>query len=111
MYQDEVILCAASAYEEKYYLNEDFANLPSGVKDELKVMCTLYTMDIGGILEVYYDEEGNLHFRTTAREGDFSYDEIGSVLKIKQLRTEKRDLLESLEMYFRVFFLGEEYGE
>ena len=36
-----------------------------------------------------------------------SYDEIGSVLKIKQLQTEKRELLEALEMYYRVFFLGE----
>ena len=32
---------------------------------------------------------------------------IGSVLKIKQLQSEKRELLESLEMYYRVFFLGE----
>ena len=32
-----------------------------------------------------YDEEGNLEFRTEAEEGDFLYDEIGSVLKIKQL--------------------------
>ena len=35
------------------------------------------------------------------------YDEIGSVLRIKKLQTEKRELLESLEMYYRVFFLGE----
>ena len=36
------------------------------------------------------------------------YDEIGSVLKIKKLQEEKRELLESLEMYYRVFFLGED---
>ena len=35
------------------------------------------------------------------------YDDIGSVLKIKQLQTEKRELLQSLEMYYKVFFLGE----
>ena len=34
------------------------------------------------------------------------YDDIGSVLKIKQLQTEKRELLQSLEMYYKVFFLG-----
>ena len=33
--------------------------------------------------------------------------DIGSVLKIKQLQTEKRELLQSLEMYYKVFFLGE----
>ena len=36
------------------------------------------------------------------------YDEIGSVLRIKKIQEEKRDLLESLEMYYRVFFLGED---
>ena len=35
------------------------------------------------------------------------YDEIGSVLKIKQLRNEKRELLEALEMYYKVLYLGE----
>lgn len=35
------------------------------------------------------------------------YDEIGSALKIKQIQTEKKELLESLEMYYRVFFLGD----
>ena len=29
-------------------------------------------------------------------------------MKIKQLRQEKPELLESLEMYYRVFFLGED---
>ena len=36
------------------------------------------------------------------------FDDIGSALKIKKLQTEKQDLLESLQLYYRVFFLGEE---
>lgn len=32
MYQDEIILCSASKYTQKYYLNEDFDNLPTEVK-------------------------------------------------------------------------------
>ena len=50
MYQDQVVLCGASAYEQKYYLNEDFKSLPSQVQDELKIMCVLFTEDVGGIL-------------------------------------------------------------
>ena len=38
----------------------------------------------------------------------FSFDEIGSVLKIKELQRTKRELFESLQMYYRVFFLGED---
>ena len=70
-------------------------------------MCVLYTEDIGGTLQLIFDSEGNLEFRTEAEEGDLLYDEIGSVLKIKQLRIEKQELLEALQMYYRVFFLGE----
>ena len=33
----------------------------------------------------FYDEEGNLLFNVTANEEDLLFDEIGSVLKIKQL--------------------------
>ena len=107
MYQDQVVLCGASAYEQKYYLNEDFKSLPSQVQDELKIMCVLFTEDVGGTLQLVFDAEGNLEFRTEVEEGDLLYDEIGSVLKIKQLRNEKQELLEALQMYYRVVFLGE----
>lgn len=107
MYQDKIVLCGASAYEQKYYFNQDFSSLPDAVKQELQIMCVLYTEDIGGILTLEFDEEGNLQFKTEALDADAMYDEIGSVLKIKQLQNEKRELLESLEMYYRVFFLGE----
>ena len=108
MEEKEVVLCASSAYEQKYYLNEDFEQLPQQIKDELKIMCVLYTEDVGGILELEFDEEGNLNLKVTADEGDLLFDEIGSVLKIKQIQQEKVELLESLEMYYRVFFLDEE---
>ena len=96
--EEEVVLCAASAYEQKFYLNPQFESLPEAVRQELQIMCVLYTEDVGGILLVVYDEEGN----------DFAFDEIGSVLKIKQLQQTKRELFESLETFYRVFYLGEE---
>ncbi len=69
------ILCAARAYEEKFY---------------------------------HFDEEGNLLLHVTAREDDLLFDEIGSVLKIKEIQAEKRELLEALELYYRAVFLGED---
>jgi len=107
MYQDKIVLCCASAYEQKYYFNQDFNSLPEAVKQELQIMCVLYTEEIGGILTLEFDDDGNLQFKTEALDADAMYDEIGSVLKIKKIQEEKRELLESLEMYYRVFFLGE----
>lgn len=107
MYQEKVVLCGASAYHQKFYLNEDFSSLPEGVRDELKIMCVLYVQDVGGVLTLEFDEEGNLNFHTEAEENDFSYDEIGSVLKIREIQRTKRELLESLELFYRIFFLQE----
>ena len=107
MYQENVVLCGASAYEQKYYFNQDFDSLPESIKQELHIMCVLYTEDIGGILSLDFDYNCSLQFKTEALDSDAMYDDIGSVLKIKQLQTEKRELLQSLEMYYKVFFLGE----
>lgn len=106
-----MVLCASNAYNKKYYLNEHFAGLPSAIKEELQIMCVLYTEDVGGVLELVFDEDGNLEFRTSYEETDFFYDEIGSVLKIKQYQNVKRELLESLETYYRIVFLGEGLDE
>lgn len=51
----EVVLCVSNAYQKKYYLNENFNGLPQTIRDELKIMCVLYTEDVGGILELVFD--------------------------------------------------------
>lgn len=108
MYSDRVVLCGASAYEQKYYFNQDFSALPQQIQEELQIMCVMYTEEIGGVLTLEFDEEGNLEFKTEALDADAMYDDIGSVLRIKKLQVEKAELLEALEMYFKVFFLGED---
>lgn len=106
--RDATVLCGANSYEQKYYFNPDFRSLPQSIQDELQIMCVLYTEDVGGILAMEFDDDGNLEFKVTAEETDYLFDEIGSVLKIKQYQEEKRELLESLELYYRTFFLGED---
>ena len=108
---EEMVLCAASSYEQKYYLNPEFESLPEAVKQELQIMCVLYTADVGGVLLLVFDENGNLELKVEHNEGDFSFDEIGSVLKIKELQDTKEELLKSLEMFYKVFYLGEEMEE
>ena len=108
MYQEKVVLCGASAYEQKFYFNPDFQALPDQIKQELQIMCVLFTEDVGGILTLEFTESGELEFRTESLESDAFFDDIGSALKIKQIQREKRELLESLELYYRIFFLGEE---
>ena len=108
MYQEKVVLCGANSYEEKYYFNEDFSALPEGIRQELKILCVLFVSEVGGILTLEYEEDGTLCFQVSSKEDDFFFDEIGSGLKIKQIRKEKEELLASLEMFYKVFFLNEE---
>lgn len=108
MYQGKTVLCAASSYSQKYYLNPDFDNLPKQIKDELQIMCVMFTAEVGGEISLEFEEDGKLELKVAADEGDILYDEIGSGLKIRKLQMDKQDLLESLELYYRVFFLGEE---
>lgn len=108
MFDEKMVLCGASAYEKKYYLNEQFSNLPEQVKQELQIMCVLFTEEVGGILLLEFQEDGSLQLIAEADEGDLLYDDIGSGLKIRQIQLEKGELLESLEMYCKVFVLGED---
>lgn len=106
MYNNEnLVLCASSAYEKKFFFNNDFESLPEQIKQELNIMSVLFTEDVGGILRLEFDDAGNLLLKTEVSEDDYSFDEIGSVLKIKELRRVHKDLFESIEMYFQAFFL------
>lgn len=107
--KENLVLCGANSYVEKYYFNEEFNGLPEQVKRELQIMCVLFTEDVGGILTLEFTPEGELEFKVTVGEGDYLFDEIGSGLKMKQYQAEKKELLESLELYYRVCFLGEEF--
>lgn len=108
MFDEKIVLCGSNGYEKKYYLNEQFSNLPEQIQKELQIMCVMFTEEIGGILLLQFDEDGTLQFVTQAEEDDILYDDIGSGLKVHQMQVEKRELLESLELFYRVFVLGEE---
>ena len=108
MSQENKVLCGANSYEKKYFFNPEFAALPSAIKDELKVMCVLFVTEVGGILLLEFEEDGSLYFRVSSQENDFFFDEIGSELRIKELQKEKEELLASMELFYKVFFLNGE---
>lgn len=105
MMNEKTVLCGANSYTQKYYFNEEFSKLPDSIKQELKILCVLYVEDVGGILTLEFDENGNLKLRVESDEGDYLFDEIGSVLKIKEIQREKEELLESLELFYKTFYL------
>ena len=104
--EQNVVLCGANSYDQKYYLNQEFA-----VKQELQIMCVWFTEDVGGILTLEFEPDGTLIMKTTADDMDYYYDDIGAGLKLHQLQRQKRELMSSLEMYYRVMFLNKTVEE
>ena len=103
-----IVLCGANAYDQKYYFNEQFQMLPESIKEELHVICVLFTEEIGGVFTIGFTPTGEVRMDTQCEEGDLLYDEIGSPLMIKKIRSTKQELFEALELFYRVTFLHED---
>lgn len=106
MDSDKVILCGANSYEEKYYFNEAFDKIPQSIKDELHIICVLFTEEVGGIFMIGFEDDGTLVMMTDSDEDDLLYDEIGAGLLVKEVRKRRQDLFESLEMFYGTFVNG-----
>lgn len=105
------VLCGANAYEQKYYYNEAFKSIPQSIQEELHVICVLFTEEVGGIFTVVFEADGGVSLETMAEETDIYYDEIGSGLLIREIRNKRKELLESLSMYYRVLVLKEDISD
>ncbi len=102
-----IVLCGANAYEKKYYFNEKFSRIPESIKEELHIICVLFTEEVGGVFTVVFEEDGSVSLETDAYEEDILYDEVSSGLLVREIRMQRQELLESLSVYYRVFVLHE----
>jgi hypothetical protein len=106
--EKRVVLCGANAYEQKYYFNEQFAAIPESIKNELHIICVLFTEEVGGIFTIVFEEDGSVSLETNAEEDDLLYDEISSGLLVGEIRRNRQEMLESLQLYYRIFILHED---
>ncbi len=111
MEKQKIVLCGANAYEEKYYFNEQFAGIPDSIKEELRIICVLFTQEVGGIFTIGFEEDGTVSMETNADDNDFLYDEISSGLMVGEIRRNRQEMFESLSLYYRVFILHEDFAE
>jgi len=107
MEENRIVLCGANSYEQKYYFNDRFDGIPSSIKDELHIICVLFTEEVGGIFTVVFEEDGTVSLETNFAEDDFLYDEISSGMMVGKIRGSRQELFESLSLYYRIFVLHE----
>ena len=109
MDENKIVLCGANAYEKKYYFNEEqFKMIPHSINQELHVNCVLFTEEVGGVITIAFEEDGNVVMETNADDDDIYYDEISSGLLISEIRRNRQELFESLSLYYRVFIKKED---
>lgn len=111
MDKEKTVLCGASSYEMKYYFNRQFDGIPESVKEELHILCVLFTEEVGGVFIIAFEEDGSVVLETDADDDDIYYDEVSSGLMVSEVRRNRRELFESLSLYYRVFILKEDVSE
>lgn len=107
MEENRIVLCGANAYEQKYYFNEKFGGIPQSIKDELHIICVLFTEEVGGIFTIVFNEDGTIAIETNFAEDDIYYDEISSGLMVREVRRNRQELFEALGLYYRIVILHE----
>jgi hypothetical protein len=105
---ERVVLCGANAYEQKYYFNPVFRQIPESIKKELNIISVLFTQEAGGIFTIVFEEDGSVSIETNADEEDITYDEITAGLLVGEVRRKRQDLFEALEIFYRIYVLGED---
>lgn len=104
----KTIICGANAYEQKYYLNPLFEKVPDSIKKELNIICVLFTNEVGGIITIGFDEEGELMITTEAAPEDYLYDEVAAGLLVSKIRSTRQEMFESLNLFYRIVVLKED---
>ena len=97
---NNIVLCAASAYNQKFFINPDYNNLPEDVKNELKIISVEYTEEIGGIFLMEFNRENKLVLKSMHEDGDVMFDDDNSRKKIDAIAEKYEALFNKLETYF-----------
>lgn len=80
------ILCSASKYTRKFFWNPDFQDCPKELQQEMQILCVMFTEEVGGIVIVYFDDNGSITMVSSGEEDDPYFDRIGSGLKLEQVK-------------------------
>lgn len=97
---EKKVLAGASREKQKYFFEREFDSLPQSVKDEIRNICIIMAERLGCTFLIYFEESGDILFEIIKNEGDFDFDDIGAELEIKSLKSEKKELIKSLKLWY-----------
>lgn len=103
-----IVLCGANAYEQKYYYNPVFLKIPESIREELRIICVLFTQEAGGIFTIEFEEDGEIFLRTECDEEDITWDSVSAGLLSGEIRRKREDLFSAISLYYRAMILHED---
>lgn len=71
MADGRIVLCGSNAYEKKYYFNPLFDSVPESVKEELHIICVLFTEEAGGVFLIVLNRMAVFPWRQRLRKRIF----------------------------------------
>lgn len=101
MMEKQLIVCA-SPYEHKYFFEPNFEDMPGSIKEELIEATATIAEAVNGIISIGFNKDGNIYIEQTSQE-DIFVDDIGAALEIKRFQKEKKELLQSLKMWYVIY--------
>ncbi len=100
---DKETLFASSCYNQKYYFNSKFSNLPTAIQDELRSFIVPLTAKIHGIIEVgFYTDDGEIYIETSCEEADHRFDEIGAKLEVDRLLRVQKEFFRQIALWYQL---------
>lgn len=97
---EKKVLAGASREKQKYFFEPAFNEIPQAVKDEIRNICILMAERLGCTFLMSFEETGDLVFEIIKNEGDLDFDDIGAELEIKSLKSEKKELIKALKLWY-----------
>ncbi|MHC1748990.1 MAG: DUF6145 family protein [Cellulosilyticaceae bacterium] len=99
--EKQMLICI-SPYNHKYFLEQNFNDVPNAIKEELIDEVAKIAEKVNAIISIGFYEDGNIYIEQRS-EDELAFDEIGSALEIKRFQTEKKELLKSLRMWYLLY--------
>ena len=106
-----IVLCGANAYEQKYYFNPLFQKIPESIREELRIICVLFTQEAGGVFTIEFEEDGEIFLRTECDEEDITWDSVSAGLLSGEIRRKREELFQAISLYYRALILHEDMSD
>lgn len=104
---NRIPIIVSNSYIKKYYMDARLEKLPREVKDTLKITFVKLTEEVGGVLEVIFDNTNyEIFTRIVKNDDDLAFDEINAEYKLSKIEKENEKLFDDIATFCKFKFNG-----